>query len=433
MTTPSPSSHLYNFEVQLHSVGRFFVPLPEGNVQCAFRLWDFPTLYIAVRSDGPSSQTDILVERGKTCLFEAVPSVLHSHLPLELRCVLFAEHGAAERTVLCSESLPLGDGENASTLNCILHRREVVLKDSYGTALCEAVFSLKLSCVGPYNAKVGGVQRGGVVEPQAGLHPEVSVAAFIRQETAGQLASLHALCAKYAEVGHLTVASCCTGGSNSNPTLAQNVFEHQISLLQQLEHNTHKIVALIEEEHTRRYGSRVVPLEVPPCPTLSQGKPRRRKRSNPPVRRCLTPGGEVGGGGGGGVSPEGVEAHGSLFVLVAGAVCAVVAKGGKGGKGKTVTVEKEVEKRVEAVRGGGGGGGGGDPPSTPEIPEFSPASIATSDGALQDTVPVLPAGAVGVVDPVRVVGRSAAQSALAAVEEEILEEGVPNYSDEDFE
>ena len=392
----SAESHLYNFEVQVHHLHRFRAQPPGAGagtgglsrLRAGFRLWDFPAVTVAcddadgahgASADAAAAAPMLLVERGKTCLFEAVPAALAARLPLPLACVLFSERApGAQRARLASAEVPVGAaGAQAATLDFKTARDGVVLHDGFGSPYCEVVCSVRLVCVGPYRGATHPASQPPVAPVSAGLHPGSSVAAFVRHEVAPPLAALQEKLFGYADLTHLTLEACCGGDGGGG--VAASVFTHQVSLLQQLQHNTQKLLAIVDEEHVRLYGAPAVPnmapstaaagtapaAQAPPVQPHRRRQPQPKRRGPRVVAAAAAAAEEVSSSPA--VDPDVCGAHAALYVLVAGATAAAAAAAAAEASSslqaprpppspQTSSVPEEVVGLAASAAVGGGGG-----------------------------------------------------------------------------
>eukprot|EP01060_Flectonema_neradi_P027914 TRINITY_DN37562_c0_g1_i1.p1 TRINITY_DN37562_c0_g1~~TRINITY_DN37562_c0_g1_i1.p1 ORF type:complete len:422 (+),score=58.42 TRINITY_DN37562_c0_g1_i1:33-1268(+) len=280
-----PHTMLYNFEVHAHAIRRMTTPLPEGgSSRLAFKLDDYPTLMVDC---GPVYQGEMICEKGKSCMFESDPTSLTERLPLSLRCMLLDVRGAEKYHILASNKITLGSGQRGSSLSLSLNKYDLTLKDGFGNSYCELIVTIHLSLLGPYHN--GEYQ----------LPPTHSVHEFLSSEVSTPLESLLNNTVSYLQSVPLTIADC-------GPT-ASAVFSQQVSLLQQLQHNTTKMYKIIADAHYQKTG---LPLEV-----VRQKRTKKKKKLI--VRNIVI---ETGNDE---HDPSGrVEAHALLFVTVAGIVVA---------------------------------------------------------------------------------------------------------------
>eukprot|EP01065_Artemidia_motanka_P028942 TRINITY_DN3475_c1_g2_i1.p1 TRINITY_DN3475_c1_g2~~TRINITY_DN3475_c1_g2_i1.p1 ORF type:complete len:1546 (+),score=597.31 TRINITY_DN3475_c1_g2_i1:79-4638(+) len=155
------SKQLYSLEVYVHTVQELKNVATTANPCIAFRLWNFPTLY--VQPDLMSRGTEVVsgsyrslaFESGQSCLFAVHPDELVPHLPLTLHVLLVDERSAAERRVLASQALVVGDREVTAgpggvqgALRCTIKRGVFPLLDVYHDKIGTMTVDVRLTCLG---------------------------------------------------------------------------------------------------------------------------------------------------------------------------------------------------------------------------------------------------------------------------------------------
>ncbi|KAJ9442864.1 hypothetical protein DIPPA_03750 [Diplonema papillatum] len=157
---PPPQHQLYSLEVYCHGLRDLEGVATSTNPCLAFRLWDFPTLFIRPdlqNKEGHRRGTEakdgcfrsICFESGRSCLFQVRPAELACRLPLMLHVLLLDEESETERTVLGSHALVIGE-ENDS-LRCSISRGVFSLADVLGRKVGAMTIDVRLTCLGDSN------------------------------------------------------------------------------------------------------------------------------------------------------------------------------------------------------------------------------------------------------------------------------------------
>ena len=278
---------LYNFEVHAHTIRRMTTPLPEGGtVRLAFKLADYPTLMVDC---GGVYHGEIICEKGKSCMLESEPTEMTERLPLSLRCMLIDVREAEKYHIIASNKILLGNSQRGSSLSISLKKYDLVLNDGFGKAFCEVLLTIHLSLLGPYHN--GDYQ----------LPSSHSVHSFLESDVNSHLQSLLDNTTLHLQTSPLSIADC-------GPT-ASAVFSQQVSLLQQLQHNSVKLFKIVSDAHYQKTGLQFRPVR----------RKKTKKKKKLIVRNIVIEASDSEE-----ESAGSIDAHALLFVAAAGCVAGSV-------------------------------------------------------------------------------------------------------------
>ena len=151
------ATQLYSLEVYAYCLSDLLNVRTSANPVVAFRLWDFPTLFVRPdlsNREGHRRGTvaeggefrSVCFESGKSCLFQVRLDELQSCLPLTLHVLLVDEHSETNRTVLGSHALVIGD--HSDPLKCSVSRGVFPLADVLGSKVGMMTVDVRLTCLG---------------------------------------------------------------------------------------------------------------------------------------------------------------------------------------------------------------------------------------------------------------------------------------------
>eukprot|EP01063_Lacrimia_lanifica_P000096 TRINITY_DN10041_c1_g3_i1.p1 TRINITY_DN10041_c1_g3~~TRINITY_DN10041_c1_g3_i1.p1 ORF type:complete len:1627 (+),score=667.25 TRINITY_DN10041_c1_g3_i1:121-5001(+) len=186
------SQQLYSLEVYVHGLRELVGVATTTNPCVAFRLWDFPTLFLRpdlTNREGHRRGTEasdgcfrsICFESGKSCLFQVQLADLAPCLPLTLHVLLVDEVSETNRTVIGSHALVIGDQHDA--LRCNIKKSAFPLADVLGNKIGSMTIDVRLTCLGNSTvpkslgalSAIPGGRRGGAPPPPHPRSPAPSV------------------------------------------------------------------------------------------------------------------------------------------------------------------------------------------------------------------------------------------------------------------